>query len=1715
MMMQDAPASVHDQTSAALPALGSLPFDIGPLSWVAGEIHVSLMQAHEALQQAHAQSGEAGAAALARARASLHQVHGALRMLELDGVDLLSAALENLLAQIANGQRPLDAALLQIFGQSCQALHEYLEELHEGLAQQPLRLFPYYQELLTASGISQVFAVDLFNAGFRLQLQPLSDPAATPAMVSESRLERVGALQALRQRFEKALLHYLKQPAQAHASIMRDVIAAVETQEAGQPHHAFWWVMHGFADAVATQQLDHGVGTKHLFGRINMQLQRLSKDAFSGNSSVLNEALFQLACTTSPAPLQSAIRAAYRLDGLVPVNFEQKRYCRIDLEALRISRSQLARLKNLWGRIAQGEADLASQFAQDLVRLATSCQKFDSRPLADLLAQLSQIAPHVASGEGNEALSLEIATGLLVLESGLNELHHLPEHFAQRAYAMIERLQKIDAGAPAGHALEAGFENSFSQAQQQMLHVLVEEMQSGLREVENTLDAFFRQNSQASALSALAPRLHQIEGALAILEQDGAVRAIQHTQRMVDDFAHGLLSPDAATFECLAQNVGALGLFMDALQCNPEDAKKHFFFDGGTHLCHVDDGVPVLTSLPASADALAIDPAHIDAVTPADEPLSADDLELRMIFFGEAREALGLINDALAALPGESDGVEFLISVRRYFHTLKGSSRMVGLDAFSAAAGQIEQRLDRRLAENSPPDPELLSILLAASNACTDWLNTLELGAAGVHDVGTFSAAIERASIGAATPVSASPPAPVSPGPASEASIKQIGSLQINLPLYIIYRAETEELVNLLAQEVAAWRHAPDGAASIKAVHAAHSLAGSSATVGLKPVHEIAFEIEAILQHQVRKPVRIAAYEFDMLTQAIDCISHMLGQFSASEMPASDPAMVHILQRVLHDIDSRSDAWLEHSAMLARAAPDDEPGDVVEDYPPAPTAQVLPADAFLAAHFDGSLHDSESVTVHDAHDADLLPIFIEEAQDLIPQLGQTLRDWRRNPADVALAQSLLRMAHTLKGSARMAGAMRFGQHLHHMEARIESCLQSLPVAMQVFDDLLIEHDRVVHLYEQLCAPAQYGESDSAEPSELAIPLGAAGHSAVSLAATSSFVRVRSELLDRLVNQAGEVSISRSKLEAEVGSLRQSLADLGDNVTRLREQLREIEMQAETQINSQVSPVAERVFDALEFDRFTRLQELTRMMAESVDDVVTVQQSLASSLNSASNGLLAQGRLTRALQQDLLQVRMVQFGSIADRLYRVVRQTAKELGKRVNLDIRGAGLEVDRGVLERMAGPFEHLLRNAIVHGIEREADRRAAAKSQIGELQIEIRQEGNEIVLQFSDDGAGLDLPAIRARGLALGLLADDATVTDPELMELIFNPGFSTVSLVTESAGRGIGMDAVRTAAADLGGTLAISSQAGQGMQVTIRLPLTLAVTQVVLVKLGMRTYALPSMLVEQVIELKPAAFAQACANASVIWQGQSIALHDLASLLGDGPAQSGPNSPGQAYAHIIIVRNGLLRLAVHVDDILGNREVVVKNTGPQLARVTGITGATVLGSGEIVLIINALQLAQHIKPPLPENAGEGRSPQASKTRIVMVVDDSMTVRRVTQRLLVREGYEVVLAKDGVDAMAHLQDVIPDVMLVDVEMPRMDGFDLTRNVRDAARTHAIPIIMITSRTAAKHRDFALGLGVNAYFGKPFQEADLLRAITRVLELPAGDAAAEVAAPSA
>jgi len=595
-------------------------------------------------------------------------------------------------------------------------------------------------------------------------------------------------------------------------------------------------------------------------------------------------------------------------------------------------------------------------------------------------------------------------------------------------------------------------------------------------------------------------------------------------------------------------------------------------------------------------------------------------------------------------------------------------------------------------------------------------------------------------------------------------------------------------------------------------------------------------------------------------------------------------------------------------------------------------------------------------------------------------------------------------------------------------------------------------------------------------------------------------RVDAELLDHMLNTSGEVSIARARLEQQLGSIDFNLGELSRTVTRLKEQLRKLEIETERQIlhgHEEKGGGHRGDFDPLELDRYSSIQQFSRALAETASDVASIQQLLETLTQEAQNLLTQQARTITELQNGLMRTRMVPFQRHVQRLARIVRQAAADSGKRAELIVEGAAGELDRQVLERMLPPFEHMLRNAVVHGIEPPAERVARGKPDTGRIRLELRREGAEVLVRLTDDGGGMNLRAIRDKGIALGLVGAEQLLSDEDAMQLILEPGFSTAGIITQQAGRGVGMDVVATEIKRLGGALNMESTAGEGTTFTIRLPFTLAISHALVVRTEQEYYALPLPTVEGVLRL-PKAEVQAHLGADApLFEsgGQKYRFQSLATFVGLEPA----GLPEQDVTiPVVLVRAGEHSTALITDELIGSREIVVKSVGPQISAIRGISGATILGDGRIVIILDIGALVRsewrvRAQPLVARDRGDRRI-------FAMVVDDSITVRRVTQRLLERNGMRVLTARDGMDAVTLLQDHIPDIILLDIEMPRMDGYEVASHVRNDPRLRDVPIIMITSRSGEKHRARAIEIGVDDYLGKPYQEAQLLDAIAPLVE---------------
>jgi chemosensory pili system protein ChpA (sensor histidine kinase/response regulator) len=1783
-------------------------FDVGPLSWVKGEIDHAIQLAQEALR-AFAENS-ANLAQLKSSQLHLHQAHGALSIVGLDGITRLSEELESLLADIERDASLRKAETFGLAERAFDAILSYLDQLMAGSPNQPLRLYPLYRDLVSARG-RQADPTDLYFPD--LSFRP---PKRNKVQVAWKLDEVDKHLREQRSRYQRGLLKWLKNDASG-AEDMRAAVEAIEAPQGATPQRAFWWASLAFFEALAHKALPQNLDAKQLCNRIEQQIKRMVEGTPSVAERLMREVLYYVARARPVSERVREVQDAYHLNQTIPAADSDGP---AESLALKSAREHLTLAKDAWNKFASGNPPSLLAFCDSASALKDSAGQLGNADLAALAGEIAGLAAWLTSNRErmSEAVALEVATALLLLENALAGVATLSGEFAQQAQLLCSRLKDCVLGKLRRTTPEMPLLDEMSRKAQERLLMsqVVSEMQANLRSVEQVLDAFFRDTAKRDELASLDKPIRQLLGALEMLGESRARDTLAAAGEEIASFSAADYRASPRDFERLAQTLSGLGFYIEGLAhgkadfdaamqpiaaAKEKEEETDLELPGATVEAQIaeqqreteslyeewkkkpkdkslraelqknlaglqkDAGLVADQKLESSAgEALQalgktatmpltpflkqaierITPAAVQSPSPEAVKLinaSAEtiDAELLSVYLEESDEVLATIRECLDAVREQHANKEALTTIRRGVHTLKGSGRMVGLTRLGEAAWAVEQTMNLWLQEERAATPELLQLIALAHEYFSDNVKRLKAGGAS-SDENALVAAAERVRRGEApTDAATAQPTvaeeliapaaePAAQGKTESASVAeipislpaepeesvQLGAHRVSPTLFAIFSGEARSHVAAIRGEHETLRQ--HGVVTDTLMRAVHTLAGTSGTVKITALSDLGYAFEKALQ--ILATSELSEEEQSLVGEAIDTIEVMVSNVIELRVPDAVP---HLVAR-LEDIGAQAPEQLrleETSDLMHLSLPPASEAEPAADPEPAALELELPLEEF---EVEETPTERRQRRLDDDLDPELLQIFLDEAHELVPSVGAALRDWREHPDSPALGQALQRVLHTLKGSSRMAGAMALGELTHTMEARVETALAVKTVPGTVFfEEMETSWDRMGLLFERLQKPrapepqlaatppvrlAATDQTPAAEPDAaptLAAAVPAPGARAIPPAERElqpkALLRVRADVIDRLVNEAGEVAIVRSRIEGEMRATKSAMQELTDNVARLRAQLREIEIQAESQMQSrlELAREAKREFDPLEFDRFTRFQEVTRLMAESVSDVSTVHANLVNTVDETEKALLAQARLNRDLQQGLMRVRMVPFGSLSERLYRIVRQTGKEVGKRANLDIKGTRVELDRSVLERITGPFEHLLRNAVIHGIETAQARRAAGKPEIGEIRLELTQEGNEVQLALADDGAGLDIDRIREKAIEKGLIEPRATLSEAEIADFIFHAGFSTATEVSQLAGRGVGMDVVKSEVAALGGRVEMRFTRGKGTRFTIYLPLTLAVTQAVLVRAGNRTYAIPAVMVEQVRQLRQEQLVAAYSSRQTEWQDRRYPFHYLPHLLGI------PDAVGeqQRFSPTLFLRSGTNAIALHVDEMLGsNQEIVVKAIGPQLQRIAGITGATVLGTGEIVLILNPVQLALR-ELAAPALVHEAPKPQAAAAQpTIMVVDDSLTVRKVTGRLLERQGYLVVTARDGVDAMEKLQQLIPDVMLVDIEMPRMDGFDLTRNVRADARLSRVPVIMITSRTADKHQAYAREIGVSHFLGKPYQEDDLLEKIAGFLK---------------
>ncbi len=887
-----------------------------------------------------------------------------------------------------------------------------------------------------------------------------------------------------------------------------------------------------------------------------------------------------------------------------------------------------------------------------------------------------------------------------------------------------------------------------------------------------------------------------------------------------------------------------------------------------------------------------------------------------------------------------------------------------------------------------------------------------------------------------------------------------------------IFLEEAVDIQESAGQALQRWLSEPQNPAPLLSLQRdLHTLKGGARMAEIGPVGDLAHELESLYEGLVDRRLSYSAELGQLLQQSHDRLAQLLEQLQRQQPLGDCTALIAAIAQWRQ-------SSVSHAEVGAEAPADDGPG----------------------------------------NDPELLEIFLEEGFDIIDSSGAALLRWQADPQNRQEMETLLRDLHTLKGGARMVEIAPIGDLAHELEFLYEGLstglLQATPA---LFGLLQRSHDRLAQMLDatragQPVAPAErlieaiqaFSHPSAVERAVAPVALDSLAQNkpeppALPAEAGVDMVKVSAELLDDLVNLAAETSIFRGRIEQQVNDARVTLSEMETTIERMRDQLRRLDTETQGRILSRQQVDAERQgyeeFDPLEMDRHSQLQQLSRAMFESASDLLDLKETLERRNHDAENLLQQQGRINTELQEGLMRTRMVPFERMLPRLKRIVRQVSSELGKDVEFIVGNAEGEMDRNVLERMAAPLEHMLRNAIDHGLESPQVRRAAGKPEQGRISLDLSREGGDIIFDIRDDGAGVPLDAVRRKAIKRGLLAPESTLSDRDVLQFILQPGFSTAEKITQISGRGVGMDVVHEEVRQLGGLMSIDSVPGKGVHFRIRLPFTVSVNRALMVQCGEDQYAIPLNTIEGMVRVLPSELEARYQLDPPRYEyaGQRYELCYLGEVLKTSvrPRLLGQNLP----LPVLLVQCNERHIAVQVDAMAGTREIVVKSLGPQFAAVQGLSGATILGDGRVVLILDLLAPLRAMQVRLPAQAATSPEAEPQRSMLVLVVDDSVTVRKVTSRLLERHGMSVLTAKDGVDAMQLLEEHMPDLMLLDIEMPRMDGFEVATQVRNDPRLQHLPIIMITSRTGQKHRDRAMAIGVNDYLGKPYQESVLLDSI--------------------
>jgi len=929
----------------------------------------------------------------------------------------------------------------------------------------------------------------------------------------------------------------------------------------------------------------------------------------------------------------------------------------------------------------------------------------------------------------------------------------------------------------------------------------------------------------------------------------------------------------------------------------------------------------------------------------------------------------------------------------------------------------------------------------------------------------------------------------------------------------------------------------------------AHTLSGTSASYGFPRFSEIAGKLAHVFQYATN-----ASLGEDLHGPLTEFLSDGISLLEADLLEISDTG-----QEVLDDIAAFKERY--RFAFPAEPAP-------LNYQPPQQTLAEPADDSPDVASVTGSYFDA--LPEDDEVPAEILEFFQPEAEEHLQIVSDCLLSLEANHSPEEI-NKLFRAIHTVKGSAAQVGLKRLGGIAHRVEDLIgrlrEGEIDPLPQVI----DLCLESVDVLKktLHKQWANEAEMRTGvDSllnriaevapmdAEDAPVAAEAAATNHSAESetaasaqsvapktgkaanAAAAAKSVRISLSRLDRMMNTVGELVINRTRMLGRVTELERLRDTLGFSKERLQGKVAEFQEKYEfNRINSSRGPLSQSAtptpqmltnaaagdtsfwseFSELEMDRYDDVNILSRSMTEISADVNEVLSQMGGFIGRVEGDIDEFTKLAHHLQDEITAARMVPIGTLYSRLSRAVRDAAKSTGKQVELDLSGSETELDNNIIQQISDPLVHLVRNSVAHGIELPEGRRGAGKSEVGRVTLRAYHRGNHIYIEVEDDGRGIDYDRVRESAVDRGLVSHETAIslTERELREMLFHPGFSTAPLKTELAGRGVGLDVVRANLNSLNGEIEIQSTAGAGTKFILKVPLTLIISPALFVRCGAANFALPLAVVEEIRRLRADEIEDVGGKLLTKVRDVVTEVIRLDSYLGLPPLE-----PINGYFRMVVANADNRQVGIVVEEVLGKDEIVIKSLGEYLRRVKLFPGTTIAPDGSLILLldlnrmiatepgerksIQASASAARIFAPGSAAIAKGSIPtdaidRVHHERVVVVADDSISVRKFVGRMLEKNGYRVILASDGLEAAELIAQHGCHLVITDLEMPRMTGYELMAQLRQSPSTRRIPVMVVTSRAGAKHRDRAMKEGAVAFLTKPVQEDQLTEAVEQLI----------------